>query len=140
MSSKNKDESPVLDSSNQLSSSGAIVRVLNTEHISGWHSRRIRVHVDQKSGTANTLENDTHEDAGRNELLFINLATTGQEDQMSPDGVVGTTCLINLKPDGTFLLSVENPNYFTIRMKEGQPLGKLVPVQMPSDAVTVEEF
>ena len=69
----------------------------------------IRAHVDQKLGTVDTLENGTKEDAGRNELLF-DPANTGQEDQIPPDGVVGTTCLINPKLDGTFLLSVENHN------------------------------
>ena len=75
-SSKNEDESPVLESVNQLSLSGATVRVLNAVHTPGWHCRIIWAHVDQKLGTADTLENGTKEDAGRNELLF-DPATTG---------------------------------------------------------------
>ena len=77
--------------------------------------------------------------AGRNELLF-DPATTGQEEQIPPDGVEGNTCLINPGPDGTFLLSVENRNWFPVWMEEGQPLGKLVPVQMPLDAVTADKL
>ena len=74
-----------------------------------------------------------------NELLFDS-ATTGQEDQMPPVRVVGSTCLINPKPDGTFLLSVENHNWFPVWMEERQPLGKLVPVQMSLDVATAEEL
>lgn len=81
----------------------------------------IRAYANQKLGITNTLESGTQKDSGRNKLLFYPV-TTGQEDQIPPDRVVGTTCSINPKPNGTFLLSVEIHNWFPVWVEEGQPL------------------
>ena len=59
--------------------------------------------------------------------------------QRTPGGVVGTTCLVSPKDDGTFIMSIENHNCFPVQMEEGQLLGTLIPVQSSPKVTAVEK-
>ena len=124
-------------SSTQPDPSNVTVKVLKATRKPSRHCRMVRANIDPESkllGYSKSGHNSGQEAVGHHKLLF-----DPQVKQRTPGGVVGTTCLVSPKDDGTFIMSIENHNCFPVQMEEGQLLGTLIPVQSSRKVTVVEK-